>query len=224
MVFIHYRNVIYAIAYVYKLSSSFLAGMDMIIGPVLEIVKLAWGPIGRRIGYIKNLEKNMKELDKHDLFAARDDMLNKINSSKPKEVCNKWLENVKQIEDEVNVIREEFKEDKKCLIGWCPNIYSRMKLGKRVEDIVKEMTDQRKKRLEFHGEELPDAPDAPLEKVLLQNVEVNSSTAAELTLQKLLGFINDVKIRKIGIYGMGGMGKTTVMKLLKQSTWRVPEI
>ncbi|RWR97926.1 putative disease resistance protein [Cinnamomum micranthum f. kanehirae] len=185
--------------------------MDMIIGPVLEIVKLAWGPIGRRIGYIKNLKKNMKELDKHDLFAARDDVLNKINSSKPKEVCNKWLENVKQIEDEVNAIREEYYEDKKCLIGWCPNIYSRMKLGKRVEDIIKEMTNQSKKWLEFHGKELPDEP---LEKVLLQNVQVNSSIAAELKLQKILGFINDVKIRKIGIHGMGGMGKTTVMKLL----------
>ena len=87
-VFIHYPNVIYAIAYLYKLSSSFLAGMD-IIGPVLEIVKLAWGPIGCRIGYNKNLKKNMKELNKHDFFAARDDVLNKINSNKPNEVCNK---------------------------------------------------------------------------------------------------------------------------------------
>ncbi|RWR71920.1 putative disease resistance protein [Cinnamomum micranthum f. kanehirae] len=189
--------------------------MDMIIGPVLEIAKLAWGPIGRRIGYIKNLKKNMKELDKHDLFAARDDVLDKINNNKPNGVCNKWLENVKQIEVEVNVIRAEYNEDKRCLLGWCPNIYSRMKLGRRVEDIIKEMTDQSKKRLEFDGKELPDAPYAPpLEKVLLQNVEVNSSIAAELKLQKILGFINDVKIRKIGIHGMGGMGKTTVMKLL----------
>ncbi|RWR97691.1 putative disease resistance protein [Cinnamomum micranthum f. kanehirae] len=185
--------------------------MDMIIRPVLEIAKLAWGPIGRRIGYIKNLKKNMKELDKHDLFAVRDDVLDKINSNKPNGVCNKWLENVKQIEDEVKGIREEFEGDKKCLIGWCPNIYSRMKLGKRVEDIIKEMTDQSKKRLEFDGKELPDAP---LEKVLLQNVESNSLTATERTLKEILMFIEDENTKMIGVWGMGGVGKTTTMKLL----------
>ncbi|RWR97685.1 putative disease resistance protein [Cinnamomum micranthum f. kanehirae] len=173
--------------------------MDMIIGPVLEIAKLAWGPIGRRIGYIKNLKKNMKELDRHDLFAARDDVLDKINSNKPNGVCNKWLENVKQIEVEVNAIREEFKEDKKCLIGWCPNIYSRMKLGKP------------KNGLEFDGKELPDAP---LEKVLLQNVESNSLTATERTLKEILMFIEDDNTKMIGVWGMGGVGKTTTMKLL----------
>ncbi|RWR97690.1 disease resistance protein RPS2 [Cinnamomum micranthum f. kanehirae] len=68
-----------------------------------------FGPIGRQIGYSKNLKKNMKELDKQDLFAARDDVLDKINSNKPYGVCNKWLENVKQIEDEVKAIREEFE-------------------------------------------------------------------------------------------------------------------
>ncbi|RWR97677.1 putative disease resistance protein [Cinnamomum micranthum f. kanehirae] len=185
--------------------------MDMIIGPVLEIAKLAWGPIGRRIGYIKNLKKNMKELNKHDLFAARDDVLNKMNSNKPNGVCNKWLENVKQIEDEVKAIQEKFEGDKKCLIGWCPNIYSRMKLGKRVEDIIKEMTDQSKKRMEFDGKELPDAQ---LEKVLLQNVESNSLTATERTLKEILMFIEDDNTKMIGVWGMGGVGKTTTMKLL----------
>ncbi|RWR97925.1 putative disease resistance protein [Cinnamomum micranthum f. kanehirae] len=86
-----------------------------------------------------------------------------------------------------------------------------MKLGKRVEDIIKEMTDQSKKRLEFDGKELPDAP---LEKVLLQNVESNSLTATERTLKEILMFIEDENTKMIGVWGMGGVGKTTTMKLL----------
>ncbi|XXG44882.1 hypothetical protein AAC387_Pa02g0119 [Persea americana] len=208
--------------------------MDMIIGPILEIVKVAWRPLGRRIGFIRNLKKKMKDLDKHEekLFAERDDLEKMIINNRPKEattVCNKWLENAKQIEDEVKAIRKECEEDKKgiedevkairkeseeenkCLIGWCPNIYSRMKLGKRVQDIIKEITHLISERPTFQGRELSDAP---LEKVRPQNAEVNSSTAAESTLQKILGFIEDDKIENIGIWGMGGIGKTTVMKLL----------
>ncbi|RWR72006.1 putative disease resistance protein [Cinnamomum micranthum f. kanehirae] len=54
----------------------------------------------------------------------------------------------------------------------------------------------------------------PLEKVELQNVEFNSSTDSEPRLQRIMGFIEDVEIRNIGIWGMGGIGKSRTLKLL----------
>ncbi|RWR72044.1 putative disease resistance protein [Cinnamomum micranthum f. kanehirae] len=98
---------------------------EIVAPPVLEIVKLAWGHISRRIGHIKNLKKNMEELNNNAkyLFATRNDVKDKITSSLTKE-CDQWLEDVKMARDEVNNITKECREDKKCLAEWCPNIYS----------------------------------------------------------------------------------------------------
>ncbi|XXG45008.1 hypothetical protein AAC387_Pa02g0211 [Persea americana] len=190
--------------------------MEIVIAPVLKIVKLAWGSIGSRIGYIKNLKKHIEELNKNaeHLYAIRDDLKEKINCSITRVATNEciwWLENVKLIEDQVNSIQEECKETKKCLPRWCPNVFSSMKLGKCADDIIKEIIDLKNKRLTFEGKELFDKP---LEKVQPQDVEINSSIAMENTLQKILGLIEDVKIQKIGIWGMGGVGKTRTLKLL----------
>ncbi|RWR73013.1 putative disease resistance protein [Cinnamomum micranthum f. kanehirae] len=190
--------------------------MDMIIRPVLEIVKLAWGPIGRQIGYIKNLERNLKELNKHKeyLDAKMIDLEEKITREISKVAtreCNQWLKDVKDIEHEVSVVQDEYKEDKKCLAGWCPNVCSKMKLGKHVEEIIKEITTLNDKRSTLEGRELSNAP---LEKVQPQNVESISLTATERTLKEILMFIEDDNTKMIGVWGMGGVGKTTTMKLL----------
>ncbi|RWR72043.1 putative disease resistance protein isoform X2 [Cinnamomum micranthum f. kanehirae] len=87
-----------------------------------------------------------------------------------------------------------------------------MKLGKLVEDINQKITNLNNKRLGFEGKELSDVPLEKVEPQFLQNVEINSAT--ESTLQKILGFIKDARTQKIGIWGMGGIGKTTTLKLL----------
>ncbi|XXG45049.1 hypothetical protein AAC387_Pa02g0235 [Persea americana] len=196
-----------------------------IIAPILEIVKLAWAPIGRRIGYIKNVKRKMEELNKNAeyLFATRDDVKDKTSSSITKVAtreCIQWLEDVKLIEEQVNVIREECKEDKKCLRGLCPNVYHSIKLGKHVKHIIKEITDLSNKQLIFMGNEMLDAPLEKVEPQFVQNVEISSSSATERTLQKILENIYNSRIQKVGIWGMGGVGKTTAMKLLNDQ----PEI
>eukprot|EP00268_Persea_americana_P044686 TRINITY_DN4516_c0_g1_i15.p1 TRINITY_DN4516_c0_g1~~TRINITY_DN4516_c0_g1_i15.p1 ORF type:complete len:1012 (-),score=157.30 TRINITY_DN4516_c0_g1_i15:194-3229(-) len=185
-----------------------------IIAPILEIVKLAWAPIGRRIGYIKNLKKNIEELNgsAKDLFALRDDVQNVISTSISKVAtceCGKWLGDVKLEEDEVNNIEAESREEMK---WWCPNVYYSMKLGKRVEESKERIINLSDKRETFKGREMVAAPWKKFERQFVKNVGTSSTT--ELTLQKILKYIEDVEVQTVGIVGMGGVGKTLTMKLL----------
>ncbi|RWR72012.1 putative disease resistance protein [Cinnamomum micranthum f. kanehirae] len=299
-----------------------------ITAPVLEIVKLLWSPIGRQVGYIKNLKRNMDDLEKHapNLFAQLLDVQEMINTEQLRvetEECRCWINDVDKVKGEVESIIAKYEEDNKCLAGWCPNVKSRMELGKHTEDKSQEVKNLIRDQLAFAGREFRDAPlhdiknlrrnmddleknatplfaqllsvqemikteqlkvateecrrwiddvekvkgevdsikakreedisrwcpnvesrmelgkhikdmiqemknlnsrrlafagrefrDAPLQMVEPQIVEINSSTDSEPRLQKILGLIEDVRIRKIGIWGMGGIGKTRTLKLL----------
>ena len=174
---------------------------------VLETGKLLNDIFGEQIGHITNPEKKMEQLDKNAqyLFARRDDV-EEITRESPNVATREsrlWLEDVKKLEVEVQSIKDEHMR--------CSNVFSRPTLGKRVGDVIEEITDLYNKRLKLKGKEFSNAP---LERVEPQTVESNSLTDSEPRLQEILGLIEDVGIRKIGIWGMGGIGKTRTLKLL----------
>ncbi|RWR72015.1 putative disease resistance protein [Cinnamomum micranthum f. kanehirae] len=84
-------------------------------------------------------------------------------------------------------------------------------LGKRVGDVIEENIDRNNKRPKLKGNEFSNAA---LERVVPQIVEINSSTDSETRLHGIMGHLEDARIRKIGIWGMGGIGKTRILKLL----------
>ncbi|RWR71980.1 putative disease resistance protein [Cinnamomum micranthum f. kanehirae] len=174
---------------------------------VLETGKLLYDIFGKQIGDITNPEKKMEQLDKNAryLFAQRDDV-EEITRESPNVATREsrlWLEYVKKLEVEVQSIKDEHMQ--------CSNVFSRSELGKRVGDVIEEITDLNNKRPKLKEKEFSNAP---LEKVEPQIIEINSLTDLEPRLQKILKHIEDVGIRKIGIWGMGGIGKTRTLKLL----------
>ncbi|RWR72000.1 putative disease resistance protein [Cinnamomum micranthum f. kanehirae] len=177
------------------------------IKSVLETGKLLYDIFGNQIGDITNPEKKMEQLDKNawHLFARRDD-LEEITRELPNVATREsrlWLEDVNKLEVEVQSIKDEHMR--------CSNVFKRSELGKRVGDVIEEITDLNNKRPKLKGNEFSNAP---LQKVVPQIVEINSLTDSESRLQKILALIEDVGIRKIGIWGMGGIGKTRTLKLL----------
>ncbi|XP_077231944.1 disease resistance protein At4g27190-like [Tasmannia lanceolata] len=195
--------------------------MESLAAPVFEIVKWLGDPIIRRISYIKNLEKNFQNLNvkANVLYSRRDDIKREISRPGSKGTatneCENWLKEVERLQDKVNVIEKEYHEEKKCLMGWCPDVSLRLKLGKRVVESTNSIIDLLEKSASWVGGVVVDAPTKIAEAVPAQPIEGNTSTGR--TLQKILGCIKDIKKQKIGIWGMGGVGKTTVMKSLNNS-------
>ncbi|KAK1319271.1 Disease resistance protein [Acorus calamus] len=193
------------------------------VGPVTEVVKCAYNPDVRYVGYAKNLKKNLERLDKvaTDLYDRRTEIRQLITNNSqgkdPSPRCNTWLKNVNDIEKQMVEMKEKYEQEKKCFKGFCPNVYSRMMFGKHVVDKIDDVSGLVKTFTSDEGV-LVDAPIRSVEIMFVPRVEVDSSTTH--TVQKILEHIRDGHVQRIGVWGVGGVGKTTVMEMVNN----LPEI
>ncbi|XP_057484967.1 probable disease resistance protein At4g27220 [Actinidia eriantha] len=187
-----------------------------------EILRCLWVPITKRINYVKNLSKNWKNLCKKtsELCARRDDIDATIERVKPYKTptreCEEWKNNVEEMEKNIMIIKLEVEDEKKCLRGLCPDIFARMKLGGRVVNMIGEVEELLTKS-KFENDFVIDSPPLKVEKKLVPD---SLTVSASKMLERVLDKIQDKTTTKIGIWGMGGIGKTTIMQLLNNT----PEI
>ncbi|XP_057484983.1 probable disease resistance protein At4g27220 [Actinidia eriantha] len=193
------------------------------IQPVCEFGRCLWVLVTRRINYAKNLSKNWEKLKKNTskLCAKRADIAAQIElletHKTPTKEYEEWKKNVEEMEKEIQTIRPEFEDEKKCLRGLCPDIFARVKLGGRVVNMICEVEELLKDSNFENGFVIDSAP-PKVEKKFISNSQLTAS--ASNTLEKVLDKIKDETTPNIGIWGMGGIGKTTVMQLLNN----IPEI
>ncbi|RWR88082.1 putative disease resistance protein isoform X1 [Cinnamomum micranthum f. kanehirae] len=123
-----------------------------------------------------------------------------------KEVSN-WLEKVRSIEVQVSNIEKKLEEQNKCWDGCMPNYYLRQKISRMSLKLI------------IQADEL--IADGKFENVSLEQqavlgctlptTSIASKTTADVTLEAILHCILNTEMRIIGVYGMGGVGKTTIM-------------
>ncbi|XP_058212654.1 putative disease resistance protein At1g63350 isoform X2 [Rhododendron vialii] len=191
--------------------------------PVCKIGKCLWAHIASRINYARKLSKNWQALCKKaiELGIKRNDIvveINRMNMQKtPTEECDAWRAEVVEMENKIETIKQEFDVEKKCVGGLCPDIFARIELGKRVANMIDDI-DVLLEKSKFERGFLVDSPPAIVEKK--PGPDSTLSTSAYNTLGMVLDKIRDESTPKIGIWGMGGVGKTTVLQLLNNT----PEI
>ncbi|KAJ7962951.1 Disease resistance protein [Quillaja saponaria] len=187
-------------------------------GPILEIFTRLWGCSANRIGYISNLEKNLTSLQ-----TARDELKSlyqdvntevelveeQIQLKRTNEVSN-WLVQVEAKEKEVGLILHKGEQvtQSKCIWSCCPkNCWSSYKLGKGLPEMINEVKALVEKRHTFNivGHKMPYAPfqELPME---------TTNVGLESSFDKVCKCFEDASVGIIGLYGMGGVGKTTLLK------------
>ncbi|XP_031254516.1 disease resistance protein At4g27190-like [Pistacia vera] len=136
------------------------------------------------------------------------------------EVVTKWLSDVDEFTEGVakSIIEDEDKAYKGCCfkLGSCPNLIQRYRLGKKAMKAKMDGTDLCGKGDFSSVSYLP-----PLQKTKSMYVgSYEAFDSRKQVLQEIINTLKDANVNMIGVYGMGGVGKTT---LVKQVAWLTKE-
>ncbi|PIA28344.1 hypothetical protein AQUCO_07100011v1 [Aquilegia coerulea] len=167
--------------------------------------------------HVINPKKDIQKLIKikTDLIALMDEVNDKLRTAKinqgvvPRHVVRKWLNDVQCALDETHHIEDKVITTKMCSNCLFPKCHSNLILGQRISELIKEGT-----ALALTGSELlKDTLTSQVETIGLElpPQKLVGETTAQKSRQKVWDCLMDEESRVIGVYGMGGIGKTTMI-------------
>ncbi|XP_077214013.1 putative disease resistance protein At4g27220 [Tasmannia lanceolata] len=187
--------------------------MAAIASLILQVTKILYVPVKRRYDYLvhyKNSVENLK-LKAETLRSTRDDVRQLVdaairNGEEITRVVQLWLQQVDDIEAITERLEEGMKENKRCFKGWCPNFSSRFSLGR---EATKKMVDVHV--LLAKGNFTHVATPRPCPSFNPAG-EFESFKSTESAKKLIIKALKDERINIIGVYGMAGVGKTTLVE------------
>ncbi|XP_052298847.1 probable disease resistance protein At4g27220 isoform X1 [Citrus sinensis] len=190
--------------------------MEIVISVAAKVAEYLVAPIVHPFTYCcsynTNLEKLKNELEK--LKIARASVQYKIEDSRNKgdgiqQHVEEWLISVDKVINEVGpLIEDKEKSNSRCLKGLCPNLKTRYQLSKKAEREVNAVVGLHE-RGSFDSVSFRTIPEEPWLQTPSDFVYFESRKS---TLKEVLGALSNRNFNMIGVYGMGGIGKTTLVK------------
>ncbi|KAI6689552.1 hypothetical protein NL676_026380 [Syzygium grande] len=193
--------------------------------PLSELVKCFWGLAEKPLCSIYNLKGNVDSLlsATDSLKAVRNDVKARVEreeegggARRTNQVVN-WLGKVQDFERGVDqVLQETGERDQiKCVSHCLPrNCRSSYKLGKRVDQLLNEARELRHEKGEFSDFTSPLPPPPP---PLVFEMSIDKTVGLDRSLNEVWKWLVDEKeAGVIGLYGTGGVGKTTLMKMINE--------
>ncbi|KAH9714952.1 putative disease resistance protein [Citrus sinensis] len=169
--------------------------------------------------YIWGLRRNLDDLQtqKENLIAKKQDLLNKVKLAEQKPRIRRtttvelWFKRVDEMETEVeNLQKERGQEiDRLCLGGFCStDLISSYDFGKKVENLREKVIELKKE-----GEAMKEVYEGVPEGAAVEKAVDRTIVGQESILDRVWKCITDQEKNKgiIGLYGMGGIGKTTLL-------------
>ncbi|XP_044485059.1 probable disease resistance protein At5g63020 [Mangifera indica] len=179
--------------------------MDAIIGTITQILQLAGPQLCRYVQYYRKLNENMKILKRRltDLNSQKEDIELRLKAEchmekLPRAEVNHWLKITQMINDEAEYIERQVKKGK-----FLSNVLSGKAIVEKIEEVKAHY-----QRGAFESFVI-DAPPAP--GVILPTTPLVGEITAKKAMNEVLEFLMGHEVMKIGVCGMGGVGKTTII-------------
>ncbi|PSS24004.1 Disease resistance protein [Actinidia chinensis var. chinensis] len=179
------------------------------------VLKESYNCLKPHYDYVKDLDTNYEKLnDEWDsLSAVKGDMEAQRGWSEVAmeraHQCRNLYRKMRKAERKFRNLETEYGKVHKYLCGMCPFLNLR-KLGKRIVETTVEVVRVKNDMTELmqHREVMTERRPEP---VATDIVELNS---LRQNVQELLKLLGDTKMKRIGIWGTKGVGKTTLLKKL----------
>ncbi|KAF7143596.1 hypothetical protein RHSIM_Rhsim05G0218300 [Rhododendron simsii] len=185
---------------------------------VEKLVDIAFKSVGRHLGYLFHYKQNMKnlEVEMNKLQERRGTIERKIDEAKTSgEVI---VENVSDCLNEGDGLRQEVetfmdqknvKENVQCFKFSCPDFIARHRLSKEAEKKMGDVKSLSEKA--YFGTISRPAPPPPELQLPSSGEYVSFDSRASL-FDRIIEALTDSKVNVIGVYGTGGVGKTTMVE------------
>ncbi|KAH7665978.1 P-loop containing nucleoside triphosphate hydrolase protein [Dioscorea alata] len=191
--------------------------MDLVKG-CLPLCSWLQNPVVlQHISFVFHPKWKLDELESamRDLIAKKKDIQGELDhpQNRGKLRSNQlqlWLNKAGEMEDKVNQLLVDYSEGNCDAGSWFQNCYSRHKIGSEAFNLKEKITQLTAQQLEIRFTDIPPPKPVPeSSKTVGKNIISNVDLACS--------YLADETVDIIGIWGMGGVGKSTLLKKIRHS-------
>ncbi|KAL5743206.1 hypothetical protein ACOSP7_029938 [Xanthoceras sorbifolium] len=191
--------------------------VDVVISIAAKVAELLVVPIGKHICYPFKYKSNMEELNKQveKLTNARETVRHSVGEAKTQgdeieKFVEQWLNDVDDFSKGVvnPIIDDEDKSGKLCSIGCFSNLMTRYSLSKKAAKTAKagvDLLDKGKFKKVWYRPSLQKTTS-------IYTRGYDDFDSRKPIFNDLMEALKEADVNFIGVYGMGGVGKTTLVK------------